>query len=42
MSSPVVRQDERDALTDVLARMEAKHGPVNEAAVNEIFAQLNE
>lgn len=36
----VARQLERDALDDVLARMEAEHGPVDEDTVNEIMGRL--
>ena len=40
VASAVARQLERDALDEVLARMEAKHGPVDEAEVEAILKRL--
>ncbi|MFT4010967.1 MAG: hypothetical protein QM655_13105 [Nocardioidaceae bacterium] len=40
VSQAVTRQLERDALADILARLEEKHGPVDEDAVVEITARL--
>ena len=42
VAAAVARQLERDALDDALARMEAEHGPVDEAEVAAIFARLAE
>ena len=36
----VARQSERDALDDVLARMEAEHGPADERDVAAILGRL--
>ncbi len=40
VSAAVARQLERDALDDVLARMEAAHGPVDEDEVAAILDRL--
>lgn len=40
VSSAVARQLERDALAEALARMEAEHGPVDEAEVAAILERL--
>lgn len=40
VSAAVARQLERDALDDVLARMEAEHGPVDEDEVTAILGRL--
>lgn len=40
VSSAVARQLERDALDDVLARMKAEHGTVDEDAVAAILGRL--
>lgn len=40
VSAAVARQLERDALADVLDRMEAEHGPVNEDEVTAILGRL--
>lgn len=40
VAQAVARQLERDALDDVLARMEAEHGPVDENEVLEIMGRL--
>ena len=37
----VQRQLQRDSLGDILARMEAEHGPVDEAEVAAITSRLN-
>lgn len=42
VTTAVARQLERDTLDDALARMEAEHGPVDEAAVAVIMARLAE
>lgn len=42
VTTAVARQLERDALHDILARMEAAHGSVNEAEVAAIMARLAE
>jgi len=42
VAEAVARQLERDALDDVLARMEAKHGPVDEAEVAAIMERLGQ
>lgn len=41
VATAVARQLERDALDDVLASMEAEHGPVDEAEVEAILARLS-
>jgi hypothetical protein len=40
VAEAVARQLERDALDDVLARMEAEQGPVDEGAVTGIMQRL--
>ncbi len=40
VAGAVARQLKRDALDDVLARMEAEHGPVDEDEVEAIMRQL--
>lgn len=40
VAQAVARQLERDALDDVLARMESEHGPVNEHEVLAIMRRL--
>lgn len=40
VAAAVARQLERDALDDALARMEAEHGPVDEAEVAAIMERL--
>jgi hypothetical protein len=40
IAEAVARQLERDALDDVLLRMQAEHGPVDEDAVAEIMRRL--
>jgi hypothetical protein len=40
VAAAVARQLERDALDDVLARMEADHGPVDEGEVAAILRRL--
>ena len=40
VATAVARQLERDALDDVLTRMEDEHGPVDDDAVAEIMARL--
>lgn len=40
VSGAVARQLERDALAEALARMEAAHGPVDEAEVAAILERL--
>jgi hypothetical protein len=40
VTQAVARQLERDALDDVLARMQAEHGPVDEDAVAAIMQRL--
>jgi len=42
VASAVARQLERDALDDILGRMEAKNGPVDEDAIAAIMARLSE
>ena len=42
VAAALARQLERDGLDDALARMEAEHGPVDEAEVAAIFARLAE
>lgn len=42
VSAAVARQLERDALDDALARMQAEHGPVDEAEVATILSRLAE
>ena len=42
VTTAVARQLERDALDDVLSRMEAEHGPVDETEVAAIMARLGE
>ena len=41
VTDAVQRQLQRDALDDLIARMEAKHGPVDEAEVAAITARLS-
>lgn len=41
VAGAVARQLERDALADVLASMDADHGPVDEAEVASIMEQLS-
>ena len=41
VASAVARQLERDALDEALARMEAEHGPVDEADVDAVLARLS-
>ena len=40
VAGAVARQLERDALEDILGRMEAEHGPVDEGAVDAILTRL--
>lgn len=40
VAGAVARQLERDALDDVLARLEAEHGPADEAQVAAILERL--
>jgi hypothetical protein len=40
VAQAVARQLERDALDDVLARMDAEHGPVDENEVLDIMGRL--
>jgi hypothetical protein len=40
VAQAVARQLERDALDDVLLRMQAEHGPVDEGAVAQIMQRL--
>jgi hypothetical protein len=40
VAGAVARQLERDALDDILAQMEAEHGPVDEAEVAAIMDRL--
>lgn len=40
VAEAVARQLERDALDDILERMESEHGPVDEAEVEAIMARL--
>ncbi|MCL2468030.1 MAG: CopG family transcriptional regulator [Micrococcales bacterium] len=40
VSQAVARQLERDALDDLVAEMDAEHGPVDEDAVAAIMARL--
>jgi hypothetical protein len=40
VADAVARQLERDALDDVLARMQTEHGPVDEDAVGAIMRRL--
>ena len=40
VAQAVARQLERDTLDDVLARMEAEHGPVDEDEVRDIMGRL--
>lgn len=40
VADAVARKLRQDALEDILARMEAKHGPVDEAGVDAISARL--
>ncbi|MCL2455739.1 MAG: CopG family transcriptional regulator [Micrococcales bacterium] len=42
VSNAVARQLERDALDDVLARMEAEHGPVDDDEITAIMGRLAE
>jgi hypothetical protein len=42
VAGAVARQLERDALDELLARMEAEHGPVDEDEVAAILARLGE
>ncbi|HKC28672.1 MAG TPA: hypothetical protein VKB75_11735 [Jatrophihabitans sp.] len=42
VAGAVARQLQRDALDDIIERMEAKHGPVDEDAVAAIMARLSE
>jgi Arc/MetJ-type ribon-helix-helix transcriptional regulator len=41
VTGAVQRQLQRDALNDIIARMEAKHGPVDEAAVAAITERMS-
>lgn len=41
VAAAVARQLERDALDDLLAQMEAEHGPVDEDEVAAIMRRLN-
>lgn len=38
----VARQLRRDALDDILAEMESKHGPVDEEALAELMSRLSQ
>lgn len=40
VAKAAARQLERDALDDVLARMEAEHGPIDQAEVDAIARRL--
>lgn len=40
VASAVARQLERDALADILAEMDATHGPVDETEVASIMSRL--
>jgi hypothetical protein len=40
VAGAVARQLKRDALDDILARMEAEHGPVDEAEVEAIMRRM--
>lgn len=40
VAGAVARQLERDALDDILARMEVEHGPVDEDEVDAILSRL--
>lgn len=40
VAKAVARQLERDALDDILAQMQAQHGPVDEAEVAAILSRL--
>jgi len=42
VATAVARQLQRDALDDVIAQMEAKHGPVDEQAVAAIAARVGQ
>lgn len=42
VTKAVARQLQRDALDEAIARMEAKHGPVDEDRVREIMSRLAE
>ena len=41
VADAVARKLRQDALEDLLARMEAKHGPVDESGVDAISARLS-